>query len=144
MSNDNTIATPAIGQPWPEQGGIYVGTRLIEGHPRHVIIPGGVNYDIWASYDKAEDRIAGMGRINGFYDWRHGEQRDLMLAYINTPEQFHRQGMESIQITSTPCGEGYAWSVDFENGGTITEERDREFLVRPFRYVVARGINQQG
>jgi len=124
---------PEIGEYLPGQGGIYIGSRLKDGQVHHLIIPGGPDFDIKASHNNAAERIAAKGDINGFTDWRHGEQEDLMLAYINVPELFEREGYESIQITSTPYGQSSAWFVDFEYGGVGIDGRDYEFRVRPFR-----------
>ncbi len=93
MSETTLIFTPSIGQPWPEQGGIYIGSRLIDGQTHHVIIPGGTEYDIRANYNNAAERIAAKGEINGFSDWHHGSQEDVMLAYINVPDLFCRGGI---------------------------------------------------
>jgi len=136
MNETTAIAVPAIGQPWAEQGGIYIGQRLIEGEVHHVIIPGGTDYDIEASHDNAAERIAAKGEINGFSDWRHGAQEDVMLAYINAREYFHREGFASIQVTATPYGRNLAWCVDFENGNVIPNIRNYEFRVRPFRSII--------
>ncbi|NYT26208.1 hypothetical protein H0A73_21685 [Alcaligenaceae bacterium] len=134
MSETATLVQiPAPGQPWPEQGGIYVGARVIDGVVHHRIIPGGTDQDIVASHNNAAERIAATGEINGFSDWTHGDQRDLMLAYINAPDLFHRGGIESVQITSTPYGSFIAWAVDFESGSVSIFTRDGEFRVRPFR-----------
>lgn len=140
MSETTMILVPAIGQPWPEQGGVYIGPRLIDGQTHHVVIPGGTEYDIKASHDNAAERIAAKGEINGFSDWRHGSQEDVMQAYINVPGLFHREGMKSIQITSTPFGDGFAWAVDFENGTVGITTRRSEFRVRPFRSIIASSI----
>ena len=37
--------TPAINQHWPEQGGIFIGSRLIDGQVHHIVIPGGTEFD---------------------------------------------------------------------------------------------------
>ncbi len=39
-------SAPAIGQEWPEQGGVFIGTRLIDGVAHHIIIPGGAEFDL--------------------------------------------------------------------------------------------------
>lgn len=134
MSTATATAIPAIGQAWAEQGGVYIGSRLVGGQARHIIIPGGTEHDIEASHNNAAERIAEKGEINGFSDWRHGSQEDLMLAYTNAPDLFHRSGVESIQVTSTPYGENDAWAVVFENGDVNIGNRNCEFRVRPFRY----------
>lgn len=130
---------PLIGQPWLEQGGFYVGPRLSNGEVLHVVIPGGVEYDIVARLDNAAERIAARGKINGFSDWLLGEQQDLMLAYINVPELFEREGIESMRVTATPYGRKAVWVVTFENGWVDIENGPYEYRVRPFRY--ARGVN---
>lgn len=138
MSNTATaVQIPAPGQPWPEQGGIYVGPRVIDGVVHHRIIPGGTEFDVPASHNNAAERISDKGEINGFSDWQHGDQRDLMLAYINAPEQFHQSGRESIQVTSTPYGDSSAWVVDFEDGYVGIDDRSCEFAARPFRSFIA-------
>ena len=128
---------PKLGEYLPSQGGIYVGQRLIDGQTHHIIMSGGVGHDIKASYNNAAERIAAKGEINGFSDWRHGSQEDLMLAYINAREHFHRKGEESLQVTSTPYGSSFAWVVGFEGGSVDFSRRCHEFLVRPFRSFIA-------
>lgn len=132
VAEQKTIV-PKIGQPWPGQGGIYIGSRLKGGEVHHIIIPGGIEHDIKASHNNAAERIAAQGEINGFSDWRHADQEDLMLAYINARDQFHRKGVGSIQVSATPYGSDYAWLVDFEYGSVTTLNRGYEFRVRPFR-----------
>lgn len=139
MTTTETKA-PAINQAWPEQGGIYIGVRLIDGQTHHVIIPGGVEHDIPASHDDAAERIANKGEINGFSDWRNGSQEDYMLAYINAPERFNRKGIESVYISTTPYGSSDAWAVVFEHGCVYVSNRDYEFLVRPFRSIIASSL----
>lgn len=140
MTTAATFEIPTIGQPWPEQGGIYIGSRLKDGQVHHVIIPGGHDFDIKASHNNAAERIAAKGGINGFSDWRHGEQEELMLAYINARDQFRRKGRDSIQISATPYGPSSAWAVDFEDGGMNVRNRGNEFRVRPFRSIIASSI----
>ncbi|MGB3290982.1 MAG: hypothetical protein WBA83_17045 [Burkholderiaceae bacterium] len=140
MTTSTTTEVPAIGQPWPEQGGIYIGSRLKDGQTHHLIIPGGIEHDIEASHNNAAERIAAKGEINGFSDWRHGDQEDVMLAYINAKEHFHRKGFESIQITATPYGSTSAWAVGFERGRVYIGFRLYEFRVRPFRSFIASSI----
>lgn len=129
---------PAVGQHWPEQGGIYVGQRLIDGQAHHVIVAPGIESDIqdvqFADVDKA---VAEAGEINGHADWRAPEQEDLMLAYINAPDQFVRDGWASAYWSRSEH-HGYPWAVDFERGSA----RDfylssSEFRVRPFRSIAA-------
>ncbi len=84
--------------------------------------------------------MATKGEINGFSDWRHGSQEDLMLAYINVPGLFCREGFDSIQVTSTSYGSYDALFVDFESGRVATNCRSNEFRVRPFRSIIASSL----
>ena len=123
---------PAINQAWPEQGGIYIGARLINGVAHHVVIPGGVEHD--AKDIKFDDAAASIPKdLNGHADWRLPEKEDLMLAYINGREHFEKSGRASIYWSSTEEDEDWAWAVVFEDGVTDCTNRSYEFRVRPFR-----------
>ncbi|GKS91175.1 DUF1566 domain-containing protein [Acidovorax sp. SUPP2539] len=120
---------PAINQPWPAQGGIYIGSRLINGVVHHVVIPGGVEFDhVYVPFSRVQKVVAEGDELNGFSDWRAPDQEDLMLAYINAREHFAPE-----YYWSRSEHHGYPWAVDFENGYTHNRYRDNEFRVRPFR-----------
>ncbi|WP_341667388.1 hypothetical protein [Alcaligenes sp. SDU_A2] len=141
MTTTETISrVPVIGQHWPEQGGIYIGQRLIDGQPHHIIIAPGIESDIqdvkFADVDKA---IAEVGEINGHADWRAPEQEDLMLAYVNAPDQFVRKGLASIYWSRSEHHD-WPWAVGFEGGNVLSIARCSEFRVRPFRSIVASSI----
>lgn len=123
---------PAINQPWPEQGGIYIGSRLIDGQVHHIVIPGGTEHD---AQNVAFKHIAASipAEINGHSDWRAPDQEDLMLAWINAREHFVQKGSDSIYWSRTVDSDNWPWAVDFENGTTDSSYRDREFRVRPVR-----------
>ena len=123
---------PAINQAWPEQGGIYIGSRLINGDVHHVVIPGGVEHD--GKDIKFDDAAASIPKdLNGHADWRMPEKEDLMLAYINGREHFEQSGRASIYWSSTEEDEDWAWAVGFVRGYTSNNYRYYEFRVRPFR-----------
>lgn len=139
-ATETTISTPVIGQHWPEQGGIYLGQRLINGEAHHIIVSPGIESDTKdVEFSEVETAIANAGEINGHNDWRVPDQEDLMLAYINAPEQFVREGMGSI-YWSRSVHHGYPWAVDFEHGLVDYRNRHNEFRVRPFRSIVASSI----
>ena len=118
---------PALNQSWPEQGGIYIGTRLVDGIAHHVVIPGGVEHDIKdVEFNSLAKSIP--SEINGKTDWRAPDQEDLMLAYINGREHFKKE-----YYWSRSEHHGWPWAVDFENGITTSRSRINEFRVRPFR-----------
>lgn len=122
------LTIPAINQPWPEQGGIYVGSRLIDGQVHHIVIPGGIEHDAEnVAFKSLADSIP--AEINGHSDWRAPDQEDLMLAYINAREHFSTEDW----YWSRSEHHGYAWAVDFEYGFTGSRYRRYEFRVRPVR-----------
>ena len=131
--------TPAINQPWPEQGGIYIGSRLIDGQVHHIIIPGGAEHDTKdVKFADVESCIP--AEINGHSGWRAPDQEDLMLAYINAREHFVRRGIESIYWSRTVDTDNWPWAVVFEDGCTDRFNRSNEFRVRPVRSFPASAI----
>lgn len=128
MNTQIKATIPAINQPWPEQGGIYIGSRLKDGVMHHVVIAdGGTKHDIEDHDFKAAQGVQ-FGEINGHSDWNAGDQEDLMLAYINGREHF-----EKTYYWSRSEHHGWPWAVDFEDGNTDYDDRYDEFRVRPFR-----------
>lgn len=124
---------PRIGEYWPEQGGIYIGSRLIGGEVHHVVIPGGVEFDhIDVPFSRVEKVVNEGDELNGHSDWRAPDQEDLMLAYINAKEHFDKDGW----YWSRSEHHGWPWAVYFELGTTARFDWDSEFRVRPFRRVV--------
>lgn len=133
MEAATQTGVPAINQPWPAQGGIYIGSRLIGGTVHHVVIPGGVEFDhVDVTFDRVEKVVAEGDELNGFSDWRAPDQEDLMLAYINGREHFERVGVASIYWSRTEH-DGWPWAVGFESGYTYDDTRGHEFRVRPVR-----------
>ena len=132
MTTESAIRIPAINQLWPEQGGIYIGSRLIDGEVHHVVIPGGIEHD---ANDIKFDDVPGsiLKEINCHEDWRAPDQEDLMLAWINAREHFTQEGSGSIYWSRSERSKHWAWAVDFEDGYTISCDRRNEFRVRPFR-----------
>lgn len=132
MPTETQVRVPAIGQLWPEQGGIYIGSRLIDGAVHHVVIAeGGTGHDIKRQNFQAAQSVQ-FGEIAGHSDWHAGDQEDLMLAYINAREHFERKGMDSIYWSRSEH-DGWPWAVDFEDGLTRYFLRTNEFRVRPVR-----------
>lgn len=123
---------PAINQPWSEQGGIYIGSRLIDGQVHHIVIPGGTEHD--AKKVAFKDLAASIpAEINGRSDWRAPDQEDLMLAWINAREHFVQEGSDSIYWSRTVDSDNWPWAVDFESGYADGNGRLNEFRVRPVR-----------
>ncbi|MFD4837692.1 DUF1566 domain-containing protein [Achromobacter sp. NPDC058515] len=129
------MTVPAIGQEWPEQGGIFIGSRLVDGAVHHVIIPGGKEFDLAdVEFDHLAAAIDERGEVNGHSDWRAPDQEDIMLAYINVPDLFDK---DDWYWTNKPYGSYDAWAVLFENGGVSNWDRSNEFRVRPVRSIIA-------
>lgn len=128
-------STPAIGQEWPEQGGIFIGSRLIDGALHHLVIPGGKEFDLAdVEFEQLASAINERGEVNGHSDWRAPDQEDMMLAYINVPDLFDK---DDWYWTNKPYGSGFAWAVDFEYGGVYYWSRYDEFRGRPVRSIIA-------
>ena len=134
MTTESAIRIPAINQLWPEQGGIYIGSRLIDGQVHHVVIPGGIEHD--AKDIKFADVTGCIPKdINGHSDWRAPDKEDLMLAWINAREHFVQEDVDSI-YWSRSFHHDWPWAVGFEGGLTYSARRYLEFRVRPFRRFV--------
>ncbi len=128
-------STPAIGQEWPEQGGVFIGSRLIDGVTHHIIIPGSSEFDLVdVEFKDLDSAVAGRGEVNGHGDWRAPDQEDMMLAYINVPDLFDK---DDWYWTSKPYGSSCAWAVDFEYGFVGCWGRSNGFRVRPVRSIIA-------
>ncbi len=134
MSTQAATRTPVINQAWPEQGGIYIGSRLIDGAVHHVVIPGGTEFDHTdIPFARVELVVAEGEELNGFSDWRAPDQEDLMLAFINAREHFENEGSDTFYWSRT-VRDGWPWAVDFEHGyADNIGFRNDVFRVRPFR-----------
>lgn len=136
---EKKISVPTIGELWPEQGGIYCGMRLIDGQEHHVITPEGTGHDVVGkNFDEASE--IQFGEINGHSDWHAGDQEDVMLAYVNVPDQFKRDGGWDSVYWTRSFHHGWPWAVDFEDGGVYRISRGIIYRVRPFRSFVASSI----
>lgn len=132
MNTQTAARIPAINQPWPEQGGIFIGSRLIDGVVHHIVIPGGTEFDhTEVPFARVELVVAEGDELNGFSDWRAPDQEDLMLAFINAREHFMQKGIDSIYWSRTE--RSWPWAVGFESGDAYHYDRSYEFRVRPFR-----------
>ena len=140
MTTETKPATPKIGQDWPEQGGIYIGSRLIDGAVHHAVIAdGGTTRDLKRQDFKAAQGVQ-FGEIGGHSDWHAGDQEDHMLAYVNAREHFGQE-TRSIYWTRSvrdncPCP--WPWVFDFEDGRCFSIPPEaNEYRVRPFRSFTA-------
>lgn len=131
-------SAPTIGQEWPEQGGVFIGTRLIDGVAHHIIIPGGKEFDLVAvEFKDLAFAVAERGEVNSHADWRAPDLEDMMLAYINVPGLFDKGDW---YWTNKPYGSHHAWAVIFEHGRVGLWGRRFEFRVRPVRSIIASSL----
>lgn len=134
-THEAQTSVPAINQPWPEQGGIYIGSHLVDGKVHHVVIPGGVEFDhVDVPFDRVEKVVNEGGELHGFSDWRAPDQEDLMLAYINARDHFMQKGVDSIYWSRSEHHD-WPWATDFELGRTDRFDRHSAFRVRPVRLI---------
>lgn len=136
------LQIPALGAPWPEQGGIYAGVvRGVDAaHDHHLIVctdPAGAYKDVpWGEYGKdvagASSKFDGAANtramaeagsdiakqvlaldLAGFTDWHIGSQADMHVAFANCAEAFDT---DDWYWTSTQISRYGAFIQDFENG----------------------------
>jgi hypothetical protein len=157
-ANDNPAQTPAIGEEWPEQGGIYAGMvrgtnglpdyHLIVAHPVEEVKlewgPTGEKIEgadhewdglantmalVESSNDYPAARWAHTLRLNGHHDWYLPARRELSLLYGNVPELFDKVWHWS----STQCSANGAWSQDFGVGDQYGDRKLTAFRARAVR-----------
>ncbi len=138
VEESKIIAPPIPGRPWPEQGGIYVSTRVIDGAVVHIIAAPGVEHDI-VGVPFAQVEAVIPAELNGHSDWRAPDREDLMLAFVNARDCFVHDGADSIYWSKSEH-HGWPWAGDFEDGDVSFFTRSVEFRVRPFRRVIASSI----
>lgn len=141
-----------IGERVPSQGGIFAGDILgDDGVTYGLIIADGEdvgrakwgpdgerdlsNWDGLVNTNRLRNKcpaakLASDYEADGHVDFYLPSRREMMIAAANLPHLF---GKESYYWTSTPCGSGRAWCVDFEYGYVLIYYRSGEFRVRPFR-----------
>jgi len=107
------------------QGGIYVGSMVEEGLLVHLIAAKeSLGSHDWEAAKVESSRYKG----GGFLDWRLPTKDEAMVALVHAKSLFEQEW----HWTSTERG-SYSWAVDFEDGSVLTNHRDYEFRVRPFR-----------
>ncbi len=127
-----TIAIPAIGTHWLEQGGIYAGIlRGKDGAPdEHTIVAPEETLLNYMSWTKAMEECSKPTALHS--DWHLADRRESSLASINVPELFNQ---DDWYWTSTQyaAGSGYAWVQDFSGGGQDGYRKSSEYRARAVR-----------
>lgn len=138
----DTTTAPRIGQPWPEQGGLYAGIMAgHNGHPDyHLIVAtpeqGEITDIAWGEYGKkikgaasyhdgqantADMAAAGLAlgqriralQIDGHTDWHLPSQAEIHLMAANLKDRLNQ---DDWYWTSTQYSANHAWVQDFLNG----------------------------
>jgi hypothetical protein len=162
-----TIAAPALGAYWAEQGGVYAGlVRGADGETdRHLIIatdPAGKFEGVqWGAYGKridgADSKHDGMGNtramaqagnttaaavlaldIGGHKDWHIGSQADMHVAAANCPEAFDQV---DYYWTSTQDDAHSAFCQGFEDGSSGWGDKRTQLRVRACRSIRLQPFN---
>ncbi|WP_454691179.1 hypothetical protein [Achromobacter aloeverae] len=133
----DVITPPAPGTFWPEQGGYYLGPRLIDGKTHHRVMAAAAHHLRKVKFEDIQSKIQSLAGAEGFNDWKAADKEDVMLAYINCRQRFPQSGTDSIYWTSAPCGSTSAWALDFECGDVLTWYRRYAFAVLPVRSIIS-------
>lgn len=155
----HTITIPAIGAPWPGQGGVYSGIVRNATGAHHLIVstdPAGALEDkTWGKYGQdvpgATSKSDGAAntramaeagsetakevlalQIDGYADWFIPSQADMHVAFANCAELFEQA---DYYWTSTQVSRHSAFVQDFELGGSTWGGKDDELRVRAFRTI---------
>lgn len=117
---------PAVGQHWPEQGGLYLGIAPAEGDlpQRHLVALLEHASTAPMKWQPAMAHCLAVG--NGA---RAPTQLEAMLAYTVAKTAFRPKW----HWTSTQVSSDYAVAQDFEDGNSGWYSKNYEFLVLPVR-----------
>lgn len=158
-ANDSS-GVPRLGQPWPEQGGIYGGTmRGEDGLPDyHLIVgvgPGAELSSVWGERGKdvtgAKHDRDGMANTvamsdagsalakrildlehEGHNDWYLPSRQELAMCWMNTDGVFAKEW----HWTSTQYSAHYAFNQYFNGGGQGYGDKGNSFRARAVRRFV--------
>lgn len=156
---ESALTPPALGQIWPGQGGIYVGTvPSMLDIPAHHLIAGTQETTLkWGPY---EDDAPGTSHTNGptnthalaaggdkypaarwcadytadgHNDFHLPSRFDLLIAFLSTGATvFDKEG---YYWSSTQFSRLYAFVQAFASGDSGCCVKVNEFRVRPFRWI---------
>ena len=155
------MKAPRIGQPWPEQGGVYAG--IMAGHDGqpdyHLIVAtaelGEIANTHWGEYGKkikgadsyfdgrantaamvAADNDLGKRiralQIEGHADYHLPSQAEIHLMAANLKDQFNQ---DDWFWTSTHYSADHAWMQDFLDGGQGGSRKSNAGRARAVRMI---------
>lgn len=155
--------TPSIGQPWPEQGGIYAGLmRGANGQPDyHLVVPAGAKAFVqkikWGGYEKDEPGAAceydGQANTLALVNSKHSHPAAEWAAAleIDGHADFYLPSCRELALcyanlpelfekawhwSSTQCSPYYAWIQDFGGGSQDFGRKGYEVRARAVRRVL--------
>lgn len=161
-TNDSaaTVTTPQPGQPWPGQGGIYIGTFPAQfGLPAHHLIAaaqdcgrhawGGHGHEASGAENQVDGRAntaalladaqkhpaalaASKQNADGHTDFYLPSRFELLLCWLSAPQVFDKEG---YYWSSSQYSRFTAWVQDFEYGYSLGGGKDCERRVRPVRRI---------
>ncbi len=119
---------PAIGQPWPGQGGTYAGiARGRDGQPdHHLIVASAKSPELtW----KQATAWAAKVDADGHADFTLPDRHEAALLFGNVDESFEKRW----HWTATQYSDASAWVQHFGNGTQDYDGEGGEFLARAVR-----------
>lgn len=161
MNENAQLTPPRIGQPWPGQGGTFIGTLRGElGGPDWHIIKADVEGTelAFGQYGKTvegaesdRDGVANTAALlaagncpaaefaskhsaEGHTDFYLPSRHELQLMYLNAPEGLDVAGW---YWSSTQYSAGLAWVQDFSYGYQYCDDKGGQRRVRPVRRIQA-------
>jgi len=134
-----TIQPPAIGQPWPGQGGIYAGiSRGENGEPdAHLIVAtatlGRLKWADACTQAKAHS-------ADGHTDFRAPTRAESALCYANLKAEFNQLN-DSWYWTGSQYSAGIAWVQSFDYGDQSWDFKFLTARVRPVRRFILQSFD---
>jgi hypothetical protein len=127
----DTTPIPAIGQPWPGQGGIYAGLcRGRDGQPDHHLILAAAVPPKRLTW-KAAQTWAAKVEADGHKDFAVPDRHQSAVLFGNVADQFE----PNWYWTSTQHADAssYAWYQGFDDGTQYDTIKSYEARVRAVR-----------
>lgn len=162
VTDEKPAATtpPQAGQPWPGQGGIYIGTFPAQfGQPAHHLIAatedcgrhawGGHGHEASGADSQVDGRAntaalladaqkhpaalaASKHNADGHTDFYLPSRFELLLCWLSAPQAFAKEG---YYWSSSQYSRDFAWIQGFEYGYSNLGGKDNERRVRPVRRI---------
>ena len=120
---------PAIGEMWPEQGGVYAGPRLgVKGKPNYLLIIGPEHADQLDWHDAHE--WATKLEVAGHTDFDLPDRNDGVALFDRVPRLFKR---ECYWLEQHESGSYDAWNQTFDYGTQGTWVKGGKLRARAVR-----------